>query len=167
MTAPTNITAAARAATWVEEHRADLTTAALRAGLPPRDLDSAAWLTVLDATERGGALDTRQITASAVYVLTGQPLISRPHRGRAQVVAIDAAPDLALGADPLAWLVAAEDVAELVTASRWCAGAVHEAASAPRGRTPDPDPRSERSRRRSRERERGGQLSFGGWGWQS
>lgn len=204
MTAP-SITAAAVATRWVSDHRGELAAAATRAGMPPRDLDSAAWLAVLAAVASGEKVDeprvARLIARRAAGEVSGGDLVARAHGcPRARRASKDVehgacgfgsgsvtrshheveSPhhpnlpdrhtttllDLGLWDDPLACLIAAEDVAELVATSRWCADSARDATSAPYGRVPDPDPRGAKTRQRKRARERHGQLAFGGWGWQ-
>lgn len=81
-----NLVAAAQATAWVTAHRGELSRAAARAGLPPRDLDGAAWLAALAAAiaarhNPDNELPVKKIIAAAVRRVLGKTLVSRPHRG--------------------------------------------------------------------------------------
>lgn len=166
--------AEARAAIdWTAKLYPDIVAACRARGVNPRELLGP----VLDAATlaaHSGALRVLtparaiKLALDAVRIDTLGGGVTREHRGP-HPQAVPCVDEFGGGCgdmDPLARLLVAERIDQMVAGSRWCAEAAREALGEPRGRRPDPDPLGERTRRRKRARARGGQFQFDGWGWQ-
>lgn len=166
-----NPAAAQAAIDWTAKRYPDIVAVCRARGVNPRELSGPVLDAATLAAHRGvlrtltpARAVTRALDAMRIDIHGGG--VTRERRGphpRAIPCADDGGGcgDM----DPLARLIVAERIDQMVAESHWCAGAVAEALGAPRGSRPNLDPRGERTRRRMRARERGGQFGFQGYGW--